>query len=57
MLVPPNDPQSLLDAINSLLEDKEKALEMTIHAYNFIIENFTWEKLISKYTDFYKNLS
>ncbi len=57
ILVPPNDPQSLLDAINSLLEDKEKALEMTNHAYNFIIENFTWEKLISKYTDFYKNLS
>ena len=57
MLVAPNDPQSLLDTINSLLEDKEKALEMTKHAYNFIIENFTWEKLISKYTDFYKNLS
>ena len=57
ILVPPNDPQSLLDAINSLLEDKEKALEMTMHAYNFIIENFTWEKLISKYADFYKNLS
>ncbi len=57
MLVPPNDPQSLLDAINSLLEDKEKASEMTRHAYNFIVENFTWEKLISKYADFYKNLS
>ena len=57
MLVPPNDPQSLLDAINSLLEDKEKASEMTKHAYDFIVENFTWEKLISKYADFYKNLS
>ena len=57
MLVPPNDPLSLLDAINSLLEDKEKASEMTKHAYDFIVENFTWEKLISKYADFYKNLS
>ncbi|MCV0411871.1 glycosyltransferase family 4 protein [Nitrosarchaeum sp.] len=57
ILVSPNDPQSLLDAINSLLEDKEKASKMAEKAYDFIIENFTWEKLISKYTDFYKNLS
>ena len=57
MLVPPNDPRSLLDAINSLLEDKQKASEITKHAYDFIVENFTWEKLISKYADFYKNLS
>ena len=57
ILVPPNDPQSLLDAINSLLEDKDKASKMAENAYDFIIENFTWEKLISKYTDFYKNLS
>lgn len=57
ILVPPNDPQSLLDAINSLLEDKEKASKMAEHAHDFIIENFTWEKLIPKYVDFYKNLS
>ena len=57
ILVPPNDPQSLLDAINSLLEDKDKASKMAQHAFDFLIENFTWEKLISKYTDFYKNLA
>ena len=57
ILVPPNDPQSLLDAINSLLEDKDKASKMAEYAYDFLIENFTWEKLISKYTDFYKNLA
>ncbi|EGP92845.1 glycosyltransferase family 4 protein [Nitrosarchaeum koreense] len=57
IIVPPNDPQLLLDAINSLLEDKDKASTMAEHAYDFIMENFTWEKLISKYTDFYKNLS
>ncbi len=56
MLVPSNDPQSLLEAINSLLEDKEKASKIAEHAYDFIIKNFTWEKLISKYVDFYKNL-
>ena len=56
MLVPSNDPQSLLEAINSLLEDKDKASKMAEYAYDFIIENFTWEKLLSKYVDFYKNL-
>ena len=56
ILVPSNDPQSLLEAINSLLEDKEKASKMAESAYDFITKNFTWEKLISKYVDFYKNL-
>ena len=56
ILVPPNDPQSLLDAINLLLEDKDKASKMAEKAYD-LIENFTWEKLIPKYVDFYKNLS
>ena len=57
ILVSSNDPQSLLEAINSLLEDKDKASKMAQHAFDFLIENFTWEKLISKYTDFYKNLA
>ncbi|NOS62886.1 MAG: glycosyltransferase family 4 protein [Nitrosarchaeum sp.] len=56
ILVPSNDPQSLLEAINSLLENKEKASNIAEHAHDFIIKNFTWEKLISKYIDFYKNL-
>ena len=56
ILVSSNVPQSLLKAINSLLENKEKASKMAEHAYDFIIKNFTWEKLISKYIDFYKNL-
>jgi glycosyltransferase involved in cell wall biosynthesis len=56
ILVPSNDPQSLLKAINSLLEDKENASKMAEHAHEFIIKNFTWEKLLSKYINFYKNL-
>ena len=56
ILVPPNDPQSLLEAVNSLLENREKATKIAESAHDFIIKNFTWEKLISKYIDFYKNL-
>lgn len=57
ILVPSNDPQSLLEAINSLLENKEKASDIAEHAHDFIIKNFTWEKLLPTYTDFYKNLA
>ena len=56
ILVSPNESQSLLYTINLLLEDKDKASKMAEHAYEFIIENFTWEKLLSTYTDFYKKL-
>ena len=57
ILVPSNDPQSLLEAINSLLENKEKASDIAEHAHDFIIKNFTWEKLLPTYIDFYKNLA
>lgn len=57
ILVPSNDPQSLLEAINSLLENKEKASDIAEHAHDFIIKNFTWEKLLPTYTNFYKNLA
>lgn len=57
ILVPSNDPQSLLEAINSLLENKEKATKIAEHAHDYIIKNFTWEKLLPTYIDFYKNLA
>ena len=54
LLIPPNDPQSLINAINSLLEQKENAARMASIAYDFIIKNFTWEELLPKYVDFYE---
>jgi len=57
ILVPPNDPESLLDAVNSLLTQKEKAVKMTSLAYDFIKNNFTWEVLFPKYVEFYEKLS
>ena len=57
ILVPPNDPESLLDAVNSLLTQKEKAVKMTSLAYDFIKNNFTWEVLLPKYVEFYEKLS
>lgn len=56
ILVPPNDPKSLIDAINSLLTQKEKSSILASSAYDFIIKNFTWDVLLPKYVDFYKKL-
>ena len=57
ILVPPNDPKSLLDAVNSLLTQSGKTKKMTSTAYDFIMNNFTWQVLLPKYVEFYKKLS
>lgn len=54
LLIPPNDPQSLISAINSLLEQKENSARMASIAYDFVIKNFAWEELLPKYVDFYE---
>ena len=56
LLVPPNDPQSLVDAINCLLEKREYAIKLAETAYEFLINNLTWDVLLSKYIKFYKDL-
>jgi glycosyltransferase involved in cell wall biosynthesis len=43
-------------AINDLLENPELQEILKLNAYNFILEHFTWEKLLPKYIKFYKNL-
>ncbi len=56
VLIPPNDEGRLLDAINSLLEDKEKAAKLADAGYEFVTKNLTWEVLLPKYIKFYENL-
>ncbi len=56
ILVPPNDPKKLVDAINMLLENKEYARRITDAAYEYLIKNLTWEVLLPKYVEFYENL-
>jgi len=57
ILVPPNDPEKICDAINSLLEQKEKAAKMALSAHDFIIKNFSWSVLLPRYVEFYKKLT
>ena len=49
-------PKKLKIAINDLLEKIELQEILQQNAYDFILEYFTWEKLLPKYTKFYKNL-
>ncbi|MGI0004750.1 MAG: glycosyltransferase family 4 protein [Candidatus Nitrosotenuis sp.] len=56
ILIPPNDPLALAGAINSLLEQKEKASRLADAAYDLLTKSFTWDVLLSKYVDFYEKL-
>jgi glycosyltransferase involved in cell wall biosynthesis len=56
ILVPSENPDKLKIAINNLLEDLELQEILKENAYNFILEYFTWEKLLPKYIKFYTNL-
>lgn len=56
VLVPPEDPQTLLSEINLLLEDKEKTKKLTDEAFDFVNKNMTWNVWLPKYIEFYKKL-
>ena len=56
LLVPPNDPKKLVEAINLLLENKQYAKKLADVGYEFVMKNMTWEVLLPKYIEFYKNL-
>lgn len=56
ILVPPNNPEKLLEAINNVLDDKELAKKISEEGHKFVLNNLTWEKLLPKYVQFYENL-
>jgi len=56
ILVPSQNPEKLKLAVNNLLENLDLQEILRQNAYNFILENFTWEKLLPKYIKFYNNL-
>ena len=56
ILVPPNDPTSLLNAINLVLENKEMTRKLIDNAYQHYLNNLTYDKVLPKYINFYENL-
>jgi L-malate glycosyltransferase len=56
ILVPPNSPELLQNAINKLLSDNETTKRLSDAGYEFVMNNLTWEILLPKYVKFYENL-
>ena len=56
VLVDPENPKQLRDAINNLIEKKDLAKRLTLNAYDFVTKNLTWDSVLPKYIKFYENL-
>ncbi len=56
LLVPSDEPEKLVTVINNLLSNLELSETLSKEAYDFIINNMTWKKVLPKYINFYTNL-
>jgi len=56
ILIKPEDPNALADAINDLLFMKEKQSRLVEAAYDHVMKNWAWDVLLPKYVDFYARL-
>jgi len=56
ILIPPENPSKLAQAVNELLSDKEKAKKLATNANAFVKNNMTWDVIFPKYIEFYENL-
>ena len=56
LLVPPENPDKLADAVNELLSNIEKATKIANNGNDFVRKNMTWDVILPKYIQFYENL-
>ena len=56
LLVPSENPEKLADTVNELLSDTEKAKKLARNGNDFVKKNMTWDVILPKYIQFYKNL-
>ena len=56
LLVESENPQMLLEKINELLVDPILQEKFSLNGYDFVLENFTWKKILPIYIKFYENL-
>jgi len=45
-----------LSAINLILGDKQLSQKLTDSAYNYYVNNLTYDKVLPRYVQFYENL-
>ena len=56
IIIPPENPSKLAQAVNELLSDKVKAEKLAINGNTFVTNNMTWDVILPKYIEFYENL-
>ena len=56
IIVPPENPSKLAQAINELLSDKEKSEKLATNGNVFVKNNMTWNVVLPKYIQFYEDL-
>jgi len=56
IIVPPENPSKLAQAVNELLSNKEKAKKLATNGNTFVKNNMTWDVILPKYIQFYENL-
>jgi glycosyltransferase involved in cell wall biosynthesis len=54
ILIPPENPEKMIDAINNLLNNDLLIDNITKNAFELINKNFTWEVLLPKYIELYE---
>ena len=56
IIVPPENPSKLAQAVNELLSDKEKSEKLATNGNTFVKNNMTWDVILPKYIQFYEDL-
>ena len=56
ILVPPENPSELAQAINELLSDRKKSEKLATNGNTFVKNNMTWDVILPKYIKFYEDL-
>ncbi len=56
ILVPVEDKNQFVLAINNLLKDEKMIEKISNSAYDYLMKNFTWDTLLPKYLKFYEDL-
>jgi len=56
LLVPPSEPEVMAQAMLSLLIDKEKRQQLSENSHQRVIENFSIQAMVTKYTKVYDSL-
>jgi len=56
LLVPPENPEKIADAVNDLLSNPGKSEKLAINGNNFVKKNLTWDVMLPKFIQFYEDV-